>query len=50
MQSQLADQIVKLDKVTPGGGIENYCMRARDLLKQSRNNVNPFDDYKPEVP
>ena len=50
MQSKLADQIVALDKVTPGGGIKNYCKRARHLLQQSRNNVNPFDQFTPEVP
>ena len=50
MQSKLADQIVALDKVTPGGGIKNYCKRARLLLQQSRNNVNPFEQFTPEIP
>ena len=31
-------------------GIKDYCQRARDLLEQSRQGLNPFDKYKPEVP
>jgi len=27
-----------------------YCQRARKLLEDSRNNVNPFDAFKPEIP
>lgn len=38
----LAQQVLKLDKVTPGG-LKNYCERARSLLESSRNNENPFD-------
>ena len=49
-QEALAAQIVALDKVTPGGGIAAYCERARTLLEASRNNVNPFEQYKPEIP
>jgi len=30
--------------------MKNYCERARKLLEDSRNNVNPFDAYKPQVP
>ena len=49
-QKKLADQIVSLNKVTPGGGIKEYCLRAKALLESSKNNVNPFDQFKPEVP
>ena len=35
--------------MTPGG-LQDYCDRARRLLESSRNNVNPFDAFKPEVP
>jgi UDP-sugar pyrophosphorylase len=35
--------------VTPTGLVA-YCQRARKLLEDSRNNVNPFDAFKPEVP
>lgn len=38
-----------LDKVTPGG-LTDYVLRARRFLEDSKNNVNPFDNYKPEVP
>jgi UDP-sugar pyrophosphorylase len=38
-----------LEKVTPGG-LKDYVMRARRFLIDSKNNVNPFDNYKPEVP
>ena len=44
-----AAQLMHLDKVTPGG-LKDYIMRARRFLVESKNNVNPFDNYKPEVP
>lgn len=28
----------------------DYVLRARRFLEDSKNNVNPFDNYKPEVP
>ena len=45
----MANQIIHLEKVTPGG-LKDYVMRARRFLQDSKNNVNPFDNYKPEVP
>lgn len=30
--------------------MRDYVMRARRFLVDSKNNVNPFDNYKPEVP
>ena len=48
-QTALADQIVKLNKVTPGG-LKDYCDRARQLLEASSRNENPFDAFRPEVP
>jgi len=30
--------------------MKNYCIRGRSLLKASKEGVNPFDKYKPEVP
>ncbi len=45
----MADQVIHLEKVTPGG-LKDYVMRARRFLVDSKNNVNPFDNYKPEVP
>lgn len=40
---QLADQ-------TYPGGLLNYIQRARKLLAESCDGVNPFDGYTPEVP
>lgn len=41
--------MLHLDKVTPGG-LTNYVLRARRFLLDSKNNVNPFDNYQPEIP
>ena len=30
--------------------MEQYLVRARKLLADSAANVNPFDDFRPEVP
>lgn len=38
-----------MNKVTPGGLLD-YVVRARRFLEDSKNNVNPFDNYKPEIP
>jgi len=38
-----------LNKVTPTG-MKAYLERGRGLLEASRKGVNPFDQYKPEVP
>jgi hypothetical protein len=35
--------------VTPGG-LKDYVFRARKFLEDSKNNVNPFANYKPEIP
>ena len=43
------EQINSLEKATPGG-IKDYLKRAKILLEESKNNVNPFKDYTPEVP
>lgn len=40
---------MRLDSVTPTG-IVKYCERARKLLADSANNVNPYDKFRPEVP
>jgi hypothetical protein len=45
----MCEQIIALNKVTPTG-MKNYCERGRNLLKASKDGVNPFDKYKPEVP
>ena len=38
-----------MDRVTPGG-LKDYVFRARKFLEDSRNNVNPFANFKPEIP
>ena len=43
------EQFDYLDKATPGG-IKDYIKRAKILLEDSKNNINPFKDYTPEVP
>lgn len=48
-QLTLAKQLIQLDKVTPTG-MRKYCQRARKLLADSANNVNPYNTFKPEVP
>ena len=48
-QEDFAEQVIHLEKVTPGG-LKDYVMRARKFLNDSKNDVNPFDNYKPEVP
>lgn len=30
--------------------MKNYLARGRKLLEESRRGVNPFANYKPEVP
>ena len=41
--------LVELDKITPTGFVK-YCHRARKLLGDSSKNINPYDQYKPQVP
>ena len=48
-QKDFITQFNFLDKTCPGG-IKDYCTRAKVLLENSKNNVNPFSDYTPEVP
>lgn len=48
-QAAFSAQIVHLNNVTPGGLVD-YCERARKFLADSKNNVNPFDEFKPQVP
>lgn len=45
----MCQQLVKLNKVTPTG-MKSYLERGRGLLEASMNGVNPFDNYKPEIP
>ena len=46
---KLNNQINQLEKTYPGG-IKEYVNRAKVLLENSKNNVNPYSDYKPSIP
>ena len=48
-QKSFIEQFNSLEKATPGG-IKDYLKRAKILLEDSKNNVNPFKEYTPEVP
>ena len=48
-QKDFICQYNQLEKTCPGG-IKDYLKRAKVLLEDSKNNVNPFQDYTPEVP
>jgi UDP-sugar pyrophosphorylase len=47
---KLAEQLETIDKEYKDGGIEGYLKNARELLKKSREGVNPLDGWVPEVP
>jgi UDP-sugar pyrophosphorylase len=42
-------QINNLERIYPGG-LREYIKRAKVLLNNSKNNINPFARYKPSVP
>ena len=48
-KKKFIEQFNYLEKTTPGG-IKDYIKRAKILLEESKNNINPFKDYTPEVP
>jgi UDP-sugar pyrophosphorylase len=48
-QLEVAQKVIRLNSVTPTG-MEQYLARGRKLLADSAANVNPFADFKPEVP
>jgi|JI6StandDraft_1071083.scaffolds.fasta_scaffold19039_7 UDP-sugar pyrophosphorylase len=45
----LEEQLNHLDKTYPGG-LKAYAERGRKLLSDSRDGINPYEDYKPEIP
>ena len=48
-QKSFIKQFNSLEKATPGG-IKDYLKRAKILLEESKNNINPFKEYTPEIP
>jgi UDP-sugar pyrophosphorylase len=48
-QEAIVHQLKHFDATYPGG-IKAYIQRAKKLLEESANNVNPFEGFKPSVP
>ena len=48
-KEEFEKQINHLEKIYPGG-IREYIKRAKVLLDNSKNNINPYNDYTPSVP
>mmetsp|Transcript_17482 Transcript_17482/g.24893 ORF Transcript_17482/g.24893 Transcript_17482/m.24893 type:complete len:718 (+) Transcript_17482:92-2245(+) len=46
---RLAEQLADLDESYPGG-LTSYIAKARQLLKESSQGVNPFDEYTASIP
>lgn len=46
----LLAQLQFLDMECGHGGLKDYIVRAKHLLEESKNGVNPFEDWEPEVP
>lgn len=46
---KFVDQLKALDGNYPGG-LESYITNAKDLLQKSKDGVNPFEGYVPQVP
>lgn len=45
----LAKQLMKLDSAYPGG-LRNYIIKAKQLLLDSKNSVNPLEGWEPSIP
>lgn len=45
----LYQQLFKLEEFYPGGIVE-YILRAKHLINNSINNVNPYSEYIPSIP
>lgn len=48
-KQQLHTQLFHLNNSYPGG-LKNYYERAKQLVKDSANSVNPYADYSVSVP
>jgi UDP-sugar pyrophosphorylase len=49
-RQKLADQLESLDKEYAEGGLRGYVKNAQKLLKDSKEGVNPLEDWEPSVP
>jgi UDP-sugar pyrophosphorylase len=45
----LAAQLLKLNSAYPGG-LKGYIQKAKKLLQDSKDGINPLDGWKPSVP
>ena len=45
----MCEQLLKLDGGYPGG-LRSYIKKAKKLLEDSKNGVNPLDGWSPSVP
>jgi UDP-sugar pyrophosphorylase len=50
VKRQFASQLEELDKAYTDGGLEGYIKNAKQLLENSRNEVNPLEGWEPSVP
>ena len=48
-QEKFLEHFNYIEKTCPGG-VKDYIKRAKVLLENSKNNVNPFGDYTPSIP
>jgi len=46
----LIQQLERMDKSYPNGGLVAYIQNSKILLEQSRKGVNPLEGWKPSVP
>jgi len=49
-KDSVLQQLNELNDKLPGGGLKGYLERARGLLKDAKDDKNPFEGQKPEVP
>lgn len=48
-RSSFISQINNLETIYPGG-LREYVNRGKNLLYQSKNNINPYADFTPSIP
>jgi UDP-sugar pyrophosphorylase len=48
-RQELISQINRFETVLPGG-LRDYIKRSKHLLLNSKNSVNPYNDYTPSIP
>ncbi len=46
----LVEQLVRMDKAYPSGGLVGYVKNAKELLEKSKRGENPLEGWVPSVP